>query len=124
MLSQISVSGTWVLSAHLSAADAMSSVKKPWVTAFDSQINAVGWQATGLAPFTRRIEVQMLAEASDRVAADNLQVQRSVQEHSASLVSAMFPAQPVGDSVADAEGSSICLDWGNFSVLRTGDLGG
>ena len=110
MLSQISVTGTWGLSARLSAADAMSSLKKPWEAAFDSQINAAGWQATGLAPFTRHIERKLLAEASDRVAADNLQVHRSVQEHSASLVSAMFPAQPVGDSVAGAAGSSFCLD--------------
>ena len=116
MLSQISVSGTWGLSAGLFAADATSPLKKPWEAAFDSQINAAGWQATGLAPFTWRIEIKLLAEASDRVAADNLQVQCSVQEHSASLVSAMFPAQPVGDSVAGAEGSSFCLDSGTADL--------
>ena len=37
-----------------------------------------------------------------------------VQEHPESLLSAMFPAQPVGDSLAQAEGSSMCLRSGTL----------
>ena len=62
LLSHRAVSGTWGISARLSPADAMSCLKKPWEAAFDPQVNAAGWRATGLAPFTRRIEKKMLAE--------------------------------------------------------------
>ena len=86
----------------------MSCLKKPWEAAFDPQVNAAGRRATGLAPFTRRIEKKLLAEVRDRAVAGDLLVHPSVQEHPESLVSAMFPAQTVGDSLAQAEGSSIC----------------
>ena len=83
-----------------------------WEAAFDPQVNAAGSRATGLAPFTRRIEKNLLAEVRDRAVAGDLLVHPSVQEHPESLVSAMFPAQPVGDSLAQAEGSSIRLNRG------------
>ena len=92
----------------------MSCLKKPWEAPFDPQVNAAGWRATGLAPFTRRIEKTLLAEVRDRAVAGDLLVHPSVQEHPESLVSAMFPAQPVGDSLAQAEGSSIRLHSGMF----------
>ena len=114
LLSHRAVSGTWGISARLSPADAMSCLKKPWEAAFGPQVNAAGWRATGLAPFTRRIEKKMLAEVRDRAVAAVLLVHPSVQEHSESLVSAMFPARPVGDSLAQAEGSSFCLHSGMF----------
>ena len=123
VLSHKAVSGNWGVSARLCPADAMSCLKKPCKAAFDPEIHAAGWRTTGLAPFTRRIEKRLVAAGGDRVAAGNLLVQRSVQEHPESLVSAMFPAQPVADSVAQAEGSSFFLHsemfWNHGPVTET-----
>ena len=115
LLSHRAVCGNRGVSASLSPADAMSCLKKPSEAAFDPQVNAAGWRATGLAPFTRRSENKLLAEVRDRAVAGDLLVQPSVQEHPESLVIAMFPAQLVGDSLAQAGGSSICLHSGMFS---------
>ena len=114
LLSHRAVSGNWGVTAHIPPADAMSCLKKPWEAAFDRQVNAAGWRATGLLPFTQSIEKRLLAEVKDRAVAGDLLVHPSVQDHQESLVSAMFSAQPVGDSLAQAEGSSICLHSGMF----------
>ena len=74
----------------------MSCLEKPWEAAFDPQVNAAGWRATGPTPFTRRIEKKLLADIGNRAVSGDLLVHPSVQEHPGSLVSAMCPAQPVG----------------------------
>ena len=80
LLSHRAVGGNWGVSASLSPANAMSCLKKPWEAAFDPQVNAAGWRATVLAPFTRRIEKTLLAEVGDRAIAGDLLVHPSVQE--------------------------------------------
>ena len=123
LLSNRAVSGNWGVSARLSPADPMSCLKKPLEAAFDPQVNAAGCGATGLAPFTRCIEKKLLAEVRDRAVAGNLLVQPSVQEHPESLVSAKSSAQPVGDCLSQAEGSSFRLHsrmfWNRGPVTET-----